>query len=867
MPSSVTETKPIRAAGPTDDPGFDDPRNVVDRRPRLVVVSDWLVANPLVAPALGMTAGIFFDAWHAVGVGIACLVFAAAGLLVWRSTRWHLAGPLGLFIAAAATGTVLHDLSFRRWPARHLVRHASDQAATVRLSGTVLSSPLIQSGSSAKAVWYPELPRTRFILSADTLVRGGRRHVVEGLVTVTVREPLLDAGAGDRVELFGTLRRIGPPANPGSIDWSLVNRRNGVLVEFRCRRAADVRVRASNPWQWRTWLDWLRQRARAAMLDGTYPGDVPGSGLLAGMVLGQRSAIDADLNEAFVRSGTVHYLSVSGAHVGMLVGAVWAIGTFLGIGRRRFAAWAMTAATGYAVLAEPSAPIIRAAIMTDLACLALLARRPVRAANCLALSALVLLVMRPTQLFNAGFQLSYVTLLSVIYVSPRVYYAGMRAYRRLTRRDDPLLAPEMQQRLGMRSPIWAWWDRAVRSLGGLVAVGLAASAVGALLSAYHFHQVQCWGWINTIVLVPFVWFVMVVGLIKPVVAGIVPWLSDPLGWALATVTDALIELVEAMARLPAAAFATPAIPPWIVASGLLLVVLWTVQDALRIPPRCCRLAGLAFAVAVSFALAPPSPRPSLTMHVLAVGNGTSTVIGLPNSKTLLYDAGCFPPYDLERWTLGPLLSRERCWRIDATIISHANLDHYAALPELLDRRWVARVITTPHFEHAGQAHSTSRELIARLRGKPGLWQIASRGDRLSGTGEAQLEVLWPPAEEITPGDTNETSLVLRISYGGKRILACGDIEEYAIRRLLATTDLRADVLLLPHHGSVTPFTAAFVRAVDPQYCIRSTGRRETSPALAEIVAGRTYFSTANDGAIEVRIERGALTVAPACRQR
>jgi competence protein ComEC len=253
--------------------------------------------------------------------------------------------------------------------------------------------------------------------------------------------------------------------------------------------------------------------------------------------------------------------------------------------------------------------------------------------------------------------------------------------------------------------------------------------------------------------------------------------------------------------------------------------------------------------------------------VLAVGNGTSTVISLPNGRTVLYDAGCFPPYDLERWTIGPLLSRERCWRIDAAIVSHANLDHYAGLPELLDRRWVARVITTPHFAHAGEAHSTSRELMARLRVKPGLWQTVSRGNRLSGTGESQLEVLWPPAEEIGPGDTNDTSLVLRSSYAGKRILACGDIEEYAMQRLLATADLRADVLLLPHHGSVTPSTAEFIRAVDPQYCIRCTGRRETSPALLEAIDGRAYFSTATDGAINVRIDRGEIAVAPACGKR
>lgn len=830
-------------------------------RPRRLILIDWLNLNPLVAPAVGLMAGITIDARHAVPAWLALGLFAAAGPGVRRAARSNLAGYLGLLIAAAAVGALLHDNAFRRWPDNHLARYVTLEGTTVRLSGTVASSPLMTSSSSGAAVWYPELPRTRFLLAADAAA-GGSREPVSGLVAVSVREPVLDVMAGDRVELFGTLRRIGPPTNPGAIDWSLVNRRNGVLVELSCRRAGDVKLIASDPLKWRTGLDRLRRRARLSMLDGTYPGDVPGSGLLAGLVLGQRSAIDADLNEAFVRSGTVHYLSVSGAHVGMLVGAVWGVGSLLGIGRRRCAGLAMAAATGYAVLAEPSAPIIRAAIMTDLVCLALLLRRPVRVANCLALSAIVLLTIGPTQLFNAGFQLSYITLVGVIYLSPRVYHACTQRYRRLIGRDDPLLSPEIQQMLGMRPPWMAHWDKAVRGLGWFLAVGLAAAGVGAILSALHFHQVQCWGWLNTVLLMVPIWLIMVLGLLKTVVAAVAPWLSGPMGWLLAGLTDGLIRTVEAMARFPAAAFATPAVPPWLAAFGLAVVLIWMLQPALRIPRPWSRAGALAFAAAVAFCLAPPAARPALSLHVLAVGSGASTVIRLPDGKVVLYDAGCFPPYDLERWTLGPLLSRERCWRVDGVLISHANLDHYAGLPGLLDRRWVTRVITTPHFAHAGEAHSTSRQLMQRLQAEPGCWQIAARGDRLSGTGDATIDVIWPPAEEIATGDSNDTSMVVRIAYAGKSILACGDIEEYAIRRLLATTDLRADVLLLPHHGSVTPSTAAFVRAVNPRYCIRSSGRRETSPALAEVVAGRAYFNTAVHGAIEVRLEGSAMVVTP-----
>lgn len=668
--------------------------------------------------------------------------------------------------------------------------------------------------------------------------------------------------AGDRVEIFGTLRLFRPPANPGGINFALINQRNGVLVELNCRRAGDVRIIKSDPWKWQTCRDRLRQRARASMLDGTFPGDMPGSGLLAGMVLGQRSAIDAKINEAFVRSGTVHYLCVSGAHVGMLVGVVWALGWLLGADRRQCAGLAMLAATSYALLAESNAPIVRAAIMTDLACLAMLVRRRVRPANCLAISVLILLVIRPTQVFNAGFQLSYITLLAIIYVSPRVYHSCTQTYRRLAGTDDPLLAPEMQQRLGMRSPRWAYVDKMVRGAGRLLSVGISAALAGAMLSAFHFHQIQCWGWINTVVLMPLIWMIMVLGMFKTLASAVAPFLSVLLGWPLAKLTDGLIGLTEIMSGLPVASLATPDVPTWLVALGLGVVLLWTLQPALRIPRPWSRVAGLGFAVAAAWTLAPPGTQQALTVFVLAVGNGSTTVIELPNGKTVLYDVGCSPPYDLERWTIGPLLSRQRCWKVDSVILSHADLDHYAGLEFLIGRRGIAQIITTPHFRREGQQQWTGRELIGRIDEKHIPWREACRGDRLTSTGDAVLEVLWPPTDYPDTSDSNENSLVLRISYAGKSILACGDIEENAIRQLLATTDLTADVLLLPHHGAVTPSTAAFIRAVNPQYCIRSTGRRQTSDALRQAIAGRKYLSTATDGAIRIRLAPDGLTVAP-----
>jgi competence protein ComEC len=279
---------------------------------------------------------------------------------------------------------------------------------------------------------------------------------------------------------------------------------------------------------------------------------------------------------------------------------------------------------------------------------------------------------------------------------------------------------------------------------------------------------------------------------------------------------------------------------------------------LQISLHAIGVPGLLFVVCLAWAVAPRPAGDALVLHVLSVGNGTATLIELPNGRNLMYDVGCWPAYDVEKWAVGPVLARDRCRQVDAVLLSHGDLDHYLGLPALLDRRTVNAVFTTPDFDREAESSVPARRLVADMKHRPGLWRRISRGDRLSGTGAADVEVLWPPVG-IRPAENNDASMVVRVTYAGRRILLCGDVQDYALEQLIATTDLQADVLLLPHHGSVVPSTAAFVRAVDPQFCIRSSARPITD-TLARVVEGRRFLTTADNGAIEIHVLKGHIIV-------
>jgi competence protein ComEC len=251
------------------------------------------------------------------------------------------------------------------------------------------------------------------------------------------------------------------------------------------------------------------------------------------------------------------------------------------------------------------------------------------------------------------------------------------------------------------------------------------------------------------------------------------------------------------------------------------------------------------------------------VHVLSVGNGTATVLQLPNGKTILYDLGSIPPYDLHKWTLGPFLAHEGIWSIDAVVLSHANLDHYCALPDLLAHHRVGRVIVPPHFLHDAEDSWSARRLLDEVKRAGVPLETAMRGTRLAGTGDVCVEALWPPpVDKMVIRATNDTGVVLRLSFGDHCVLLCGDIEQQPQEYLMGWDNLEADVLLLPHHGSVDASTGAFIRAVDPIWCIRSSGQpdTETQNGLLQLVEGRHYVNTAEGGAVEIVMSMENLAV-------
>jgi competence protein ComEC len=254
--------------------------------------------------------------------------------------------------------------------------------------------------------------------------------------------------------------------------------------------------------------------------------------------------------------------------------------------------------------------------------------------------------------------------------------------------------------------------------------------------------------------------------------------------------------------------------------------------------------------------------------MFAVGDGSCFVVRCPDPRAsedyvLMFDCGSQEYLDVGQRSIGPALRSLGVHRIDTLVVSHADLDHFSGVLDVMDQVKVSRVLVPPQLvaeanAQPGQAAAALLEGV-RLRGVP-IVEV-SRGWR-ERAGGAELEMLWP-ASDLRAKRANDTSLVLSIRAADRRVLLNGDIQDEPIRSLLSSgIDLRADVTDLPHHGSFVDSSPRWLDAVKPRVVLQSSGEaRLLHDKWKGVIGGdRQRFITRRHGMVSVEIgSDGALS--------
>jgi competence protein ComEC len=844
-------------------------------------------AAPLGSLAVGMVVGIV--AGERTGAGLSTflsMLSVASTIALIPLMRARLSAVL-VFAAGTGLGGTL-DWS-RQQVLPTSVEHVVASGETiVRLRGQITSEPKNsdKNDDDIFSPWQFREEQTAFLLRVESIRTDWGWRPASGTIKATVREAVLDLEEGDSIELFGKLVDLDPPKNPGAFDWRAYYRQQGVVARMFCdQRENIVRLGSEGP----GFASWLRVKTRGLLTDDISASAAEEASLLEAMVLGHRSRFDRRLNEVFTRAGCVHFIAASGTNIVVLMGALWFTGRMIGLGKRRCAWLMIVAIVLYGVVAEARPPILRACVMGLMFCIALLLQRASSHFNWISAATIALCLFDPLTVFDVGFQLSFMAVLGVAYLAPAILHAGASFYwwfRHVALRD-PYAAADLHLRkiaeqfapLNARQRFRRTTWRFGYVIAVVCAVSLGAWLVSLPITARWFQRIQPWGVISSVLVYPLMSAVMVLGVLKVGVAAISPTTASVVTGALWLLDTVTVRVVEWMAQLPATSPIVSAPPWWLIVSFYVFLLAFTLafrrkraptknteELAASIHPPSRRFIGVLVSLTIlaassctwHFNVAPPS---ALTVTVLAVGAGSAVIMQLPDGETILYDAGSLGMAGVGRNVIAPYLRSRGIRAVSRLYVSHPNLDHFSGIPELMAEIPTGPVIWNQCFEKLSPSRSPAARLVEHLRSEHHPVQTLHDANTWE-VGGVQFEKLWPVQASCTSLSANDSSTVLKITYAGHSILFTGDIEEEAERALMGRMNLEAEVLLLPHHGSVCAATSDFLREVQAKVLIRSSNQRvaDTSNGLQKLVGEARLYNTADCGAVTILIDNNGMQV-------
>ena len=834
-------------------------------------------ARPLIPLALsfmvGIVGGLFWAGFEsAVLVGFA-VAFGFTVLCRLRRRNERLS-PLLMFM-------FLGYLSMQPWLAPRLppdhITHFTGQQKW-HITGTVDSRPV------------PRSNRLTFLMTVERIDAAGVSRSVTGKIRVTAVGTGRGFYRGDRISFESRIREPHNFNNPGGFDYKRYLALQGVWATAYSP-LESVTILSERPrCGIGNWIDRMRERI-LELIDTTPAGEQ--RGVLAALILGERSRLSPETTSSFQRVGIGHLLAISGLHIGIVAATVFfllsrilsRIPWFLwNAGTRKWAALGtFFPVLAYAVLAGLSPSTQRALAMAGFFLLTFLFGRDQDLLNTLAIAAMSLLVVHPPVFISASFRLSFVAVFAIIYGMTQVPLEPL-----------PLSAPVT--------------SRILRRFTLFVLVSGWAILGTLPLTMFYFNQISLIGVLSNCLFVPIIGFAVVPsGLLAAFLLPLSSTAAAAIMDLAAAVLAQALKLVGLMSQLPFAAIRT--VTPSLLEIGCYYILLFSVVVLIgrrkqavasavdntafrldsdgtvgrmpfggglkRIQPIWVVLTLVLCAIVadIGYWTYQRLGRQDLRATFLDVGQGSATLLELPGGYCMLVDGGGYSSnaaFDVGARIIAPFLWHKKIKTVETLILTHANSDHLNGLIYIADN------FNVHHIWSNGEPGNTLgyRQLMKIIRDKNITHPAFRQLDRQAEVAGIKIEILNPPPGFIARRlsepwrNLNNNSLVTRFTSGAISLLLCGDITAEAEKELVTREghNLKSTVLVVPHHGSDSSSTPGFIDAVRPQIGIVSAGWQNRyhfphSAVLARYRQANTrLLRTDQDGAISLATDGLRLSI-------
>jgi competence protein ComEC len=398
----------------------------------------------------------------------------------------------------------------------------------------------------------PELfpDKTRLYLQTEKIIERKKITIINGKLLLTIQKKLNAFKYGDRVRFSAKLRFPRNFNNPGRFDYHSYLALKGILVIASLYdRRSIVKVGTTVPNA--LFIQGENYRSQIRNFLSTHLTS-PEADIARALILGEKGGIAKGLRDEFSATGVAHILAISGLHIGIialvsffLVKNLLACSTWIILATdiaKVAALLTLAPVMGYWFIAGYGPGTTRATIMVITYLIAIIIGKQEDAWNTLALAAFIILIFSPSSLFDISFQLSFISVMAILFLTPR--FSGFL----LQRTPDPLEGTP------------PWWKKTTLKITLFLMVTISALVGTAPVVAFYFHRFSPWGWSANLIIIPLIGFLVVpLGLITSLLV----FLFQPLAVYTAHMMETLIGislfLVNCFAVLPGADYriATP----------------------------------------------------------------------------------------------------------------------------------------------------------------------------------------------------------------------------------------------------------------------------------------------------------------------
>ncbi len=699
---------------------------------------------------------------------------------------------------------------------------------------------------------------------------------------------------GTKLSMSGTLERPGTATNFGGFDYRNYLRNQRIHWLLKTKGAAGITVEPQANITYAALLgkiDSLRE-GLGNRVGTLFPGWQ--AGYMKGLIIGLADELEPEKYAQFTNLGLTHILAISGSHVAINVGLLFALLRLCRVTRETSLLIVLGFVPVYVLLTGFSPSVIRSGIMTMLGLYLMRKGLLKDGLNVLSAAALIMLLWDPYYLLNVSFQLSFaVTAGLILFV--------------------PLLSPYVR-----------WLPQRLR---GAVAITVAAQLVSFPVTIYYFNQFSLLSLAANMVIVPLVSLValplgtaalLISGIWVPLGQGIAypvrlinslsfistEWLNDRSGFMTYWKSPSLLWIgafyglihwllhrgAQHYAHLASTALASADDTVPLLPHGGGKMKRWPPSNSKvhwrDMGKSAALLAGIATLLVLGYQ--PVNVKGTGHVQFIDVGQGDCALITTPDGMNILVDGGGTvsfrkpgdawrdrkEPFEVGAKTVVPLLKKRGIHRLDAIVLTHGDQDHIGGLQAVVEQFPVEALI----FNGSLAESVTMQKLMEAANTRKIPVYAAHDGMKLQLDEATTLDFLSPPDEPVFTGipfvkDQNHRSLVFLLQMEGASFLFTGDMDVSAEQKVLALESERqltlppsVNVLKVAHHGSKTSTSAEWLERLQSKLSIISVGASNTyghpNPDVMKRLesAENFVYRTDQQGEIQMKVKSGSLWI-------